>query len=129
MSKLSRSVFSFGVIGVLATVTHVAVFSVLVELGLATPVAASIPAFLAALVISYFANHHWTFDMRGAHIKHMPRFTLVSVLGLGLNTLITYVVVDVWGGWYGFALAAVILVVPAVTFLLNRHWTYAKAEI
>ena len=49
---------------------------------------------------------------------------MVSLLGLGLNTLITYIVVNVMGLWYGFALMVVVTAVPAITYLLNRHWTY-----
>ena len=128
MSALARSIVTFGIIGVLATATHVAVFAALVEAGRVAPVLASVPAFLAALLLSYFANHHWTFGARGAHATHMPRFTAVSILGLCLNTAITYGVVDVLGWWYGIALAAVILIVPAFTFLLNRRWTYAKVK-
>lgn len=129
MSALHRSIISFGIIGVLATATHIAVFAALVEVGRVAPVVASIPAFLAALLLSYFANHYWTFGARGAHATHMPRYIVVSVLGLCLNTAITYGVVDVLGWWYGVALAAVVLIVPAVTFLLNRNWTYAKSRV
>jgi len=122
-----KSVLRFGVSGVLATATHVAVFTALVELGGARPVFASVPAFCAALGVSYALNYHWTFEALGEHRVMLPRFALVALLGLGLNVLITYVVVDVAGSWYGYALLAVVTIVPVVTYLLSRHWVFKHA--
>ena len=115
---------TFGMIGVFATFAHVAVFSALVEVFHAAPVVASIPAFLLALLVSYAANHRWTFRAQGSHATYLPRYTLVSVGGLGLNISITYTIVNVLGEWYGIALVIVVTVVPIATFLLNKHWTY-----
>jgi putative flippase GtrA len=114
----------FAVSGGLATVTHVAVFVVLVEgLGL-RPVLAATPAFVFALLVSYGANYHWTFAASGPHRLMLPRFVMVALIGLSLNLLITYSVVDVAGYWYGYALLLVVLIVPLLTFTLSRVWVF-----
>ncbi len=128
LASIARSSFvRFGSFGAIATFIHVLVFTILVEKFQVPAVAASIPAFLCAMFFSYMANSKWTFRVNVDHGTHLPRYALVSLFGLGLNTLITFVVVNVMGLWYGFALMAVVTAVPVMTYLLNRHWTYREA--
>lgn len=114
----------FGIVGVASTFIHVAIFSLLVELFAVAPVVASAPAFFTAMFASYGVNHRWTFGAQGSHHIHLPRYAVVALIGLGLNVLITYVVVNLLGYWYGLALAFVVSVVPVATFLLNRNWAF-----
>jgi putative flippase GtrA len=115
----------FSLVGALATLVHIAVFVGLVEYASQRPVNASIPAFILATLFSYGANRTLTFEARGAHRAQLPKYALVALAGLGLNVLITYLLVDVLSYGYGAALALVVLTVPSMTFLLNRHWTFA----
>ena len=124
---LGSSFVRFGSFGAVATLVHVVIFTVLVESFAVAPVRASIPAFLCAMLFSYVANSKWTFRVDVEHGTHLHRYALVSLFGLALNTLITYVVVDVLRLWYGVALALVVAAVPLMTYLLNRHWTYRPA--
>lgn len=119
----------FAVVGLVATLVHVTVVTVLVELFAVSAVTASVPAFLLAMLCSYIANRRWTFQADGAHHEQLPKYALVSAAGLGLNVLIMYVVVEVMHRWYGSGLALVVITVPMVTYLLNRNWTFgAKAR-
>jgi putative flippase GtrA len=118
----------FGAFGAVATLIHVVVFTVLVESFRFAAVMASIPAFLCAMMLSYMANSKWTFRASRGHGTHLPRYAMVSLFGLCLNIVITYVVVNVLGLWYGFALMVVITAVPLITYLLNRHWTYGSGS-
>jgi putative flippase GtrA len=116
----------FGLSGALATATHVAVFVLLVEWAHMRPLFASVPAFLSALGVSYVLNYRWTFSATGPHRIMLPKFLLVSSSGLLLNLLITYLVVDIWQLWYGFALLAIILLVPVSTYLLSKFWVFQR---
>lgn len=124
MDLFNVSFLRFGVVGVAATVIHVVVFIALVELVAVSPVISSIPAFLLAMLASYAANYRWTFEATGPHSFHLPRYTVVALTGLCLNVAITHTVVNLLGYLYGLALALVIVVIPIVTFFLNRTWTY-----
>ena len=121
---LSLGFVRFGIVGIASTFIHVAVLSTLVELFRVEPVVASVPAFLTAMLASYGVNHRWTFGAQGSHKVYLPKYAVVAVLGLCLNVLITYLVVDILGKWYGFALALVVTVVPPATFLLHRNWAF-----
>ena len=124
LPEAMRSLVRFGLTGALATVTHVTVFVLLVELMQLRPVIASVPAFGVAVGVSYFLNYRWTFTASGPHRVMLPRFVLVSVTGLVLNLLITYLFVDVWGLWYGLALMVIIMVIPLSTYLLSKFWVF-----
>ena len=121
-----QALIRFAISGGLATLTHITVFVLLVEWLLMRPLYASVPAFLAAVGVSYGMNYRWTFDAQGPHQVMLPRFVLVALAGLGLNMLITWLVVDVGHYWYGYALAAIVVSVPLVTFSLSKWWVFDR---
>jgi len=119
-ARLSR----FVLVGMLATLIHVVIFAGLIEVLGATPLQACIPAFVIAMLVSYALNRAWTFSASGRHCIELPRYASISLLGLSLNVLITYVAVNILHWWYVSALALIVLVVPVMTFCLNRRWTF-----
>ena len=104
-------------------------FAAAVELLSVTPVIATSLAFCAALAVSYGFNYYWTFKSLGAHRVMLPRYITVALLGLALNAGITFVVVNMGGYWYGYALLAVITIVPVMSFLLSKHWAFGGNPI
>ena len=76
----------------------------------------------------YLGNHRWTFAAKGAHAVHFPRFTAIALAGLSLNQAIVYVMVEVMVLDYRDALIIVVLVVPALSFVLNRGWVFSRAQ-
>jgi putative flippase GtrA len=121
-------VFRFAVVGVVATVTHIAVLIAGVEwLGL-HPVFASTLGFIAAVADSYLLNRSWTFKSDAAHGETLWKFVVVSLIGLGLNTAMMTTLVGYFHWWYLWAQLATLLVVPASNYLLNRHWTFKDSK-
>ncbi|MCK5639212.1 MAG: GtrA family protein [Gammaproteobacteria bacterium] len=125
---LNSTLTRFGVTGVLATATHTLVMVAFVEWLEVSPVFAVIPAFLAALLVSYVFNYRWTFKASAPHRIMLPRFLLVALNGLMLNLLIIYWVVDVANYWYGYGLILVVIIVPLITFALSKFWVFLKDE-
>lgn len=121
---IGRRFASFGLAGLIATLVHIAIFSALIEWHGLSAVAASVPAFLLAMLVSYSANRRWTFKAHPAQCLPLARYAVVSLLGLGLNMSITYFMVDVLSYGAGVALATIILLVPPVIFMLNKTWTF-----
>jgi putative flippase GtrA len=119
-----RSLVRFGLTGILATTTHIIVFVGLIEWTGIRPVFATVPAFLFALLVSYLLNYQWTFAASGPHQAMLPKYALVSVTGLAVNLLITYVVVDMLSAAYLWALLLAIVTVPLLTFLLSKLWVF-----
>lgn len=125
MTRVSKRFLRFIVVGIMATGVHVTTMVSLIELAGWRPVPASAVAFLLATLAGFVANRRWTFNALFSPHRQLIRYFFVASLGLSLNVGITYVVVDILGLWYGIALAIVVTAVPAITFVLNREWTFS----
>jgi len=114
--------FRFGVSGVIATGIHVAVATPVIYLLHASQVAANGVAFVVANIASYLLNTLWSFGATPSRDSYL-RFLIVSLLGLAL-TLGISAGAQALGAGYWAGLSAILSVVPAVTFVLHRTWTY-----
>jgi len=126
MSKL-RQAARFAAVGGAATATHLCIGLLLAEtVGLA-PFWANLWAFAAAVLVSYFGNLVWTFDMASEGLGRLPRFAALALCGLAANQAIVFIAVNLAGWNYRVALAIVLLVVPALTYLGSRQWVFRAA--
>jgi putative flippase GtrA len=114
--------FRFGVSGIIATGIHVAVATFLIYLFHASQVSANGIAFIIANVGSYLLNTLWSFGSTPGRDSYL-RFLLVSLLGF-LLTLGISRTAEILGAGYWVGLACILSVVPPVTFVLHRSWTY-----
>ncbi len=130
--RLGTQYFKFGVVGGAATVTHVVLFTGLIELAGAAPLLANLAAFCIGVVISFLGNFRWTFA--GEHPRSgsnarvnrtFARFFAVAVFGLGLNSLAVYVITDMLTMSYLYSAGLMITVVPAILFVIYKYWAFA----
>ncbi len=85
---------------------------------------ASIVAYVAGFFVSYFGHRNYTFRSPGQLSRSMPRFLVVSALGLVFCQVIVYLLVDRIGVEYWIALLVMVVTVPASTYLLSRAWAF-----
>jgi putative flippase GtrA len=120
MAELVR----FGLVGCLATATHLGVFYA-THLGLDVhPTLATTIAFACAVGVSYSLNRSWTFRATGSHMRHFPRFVAIALGGAALNATIMQVGVEVLGWSPSHCLLIIVLVLPALAFVLQRQWGF-----
>lgn len=124
MVELLGSALRFGVVGILATAIHATIFLLLLNLTSLTPTPATVVAFLCAVLVSYSLNHGWTFRARGRHARHFPRFVTLALGGAAVNAGLMHLITDVLGLAPLIGLAAVLAVVPALSFLGNHYWSF-----
>lgn len=122
-TELFRQVGSFGLIGILATLVHAAVFSATASLGLAVDLA-NLVAFFCALPVSYFGNARLTFRV-APDWRMAARFIGMSLLGFGLNAL-NVRLVAAYGLPWAASLPGMVLVVPVLSFAVSRLWVYTR---
>ncbi len=122
--SFSVKLIRYIVVGVIGTAIHFGVLIALVERLGVEPVTASTIGFIITLVVSYMLNHRWTFRTDRGHLSAMPRYILVSVSGLLLNSGIMFVTVHILGLWYILGQSLVVVVVPLTNFLFNYHWSF-----
>ena len=124
-----RQFVKYGIVGASNTVLTFVVYTVLV-LDVGVPyVIALILGYIAGSLNSYLLNRRWTF--RAGHLAHAsvgPRFAIVQLVAIGANTGLLILFVD--DLHVHKILAQAILTVPvlAVTFFVNRAWSFAAAS-
>lgn len=121
MLKTVRQIGFFGLFGLIATAVHAAVFSGLAALGLDREWA-NVGGFLCALPISYFGNAKITFSRR-PDFSLLVRFGIIAITGFFLNHANVLLVAD-WGYSWSWSLPGMLIVVPTLSFLLNKVWVY-----
>ncbi|MCB2354969.1 GtrA family protein [Clostridium estertheticum] len=114
----------YGLVGLLGTTIHFGSLILLVEFANFDPVLGSALGFLLVLVISYILNRTWTFQSKSRNLRQFLIYSIVSLIGLGLNSTIIFISVHLlkWNYLYGQCL--VVLVVPVSNYLLNSLWTF-----
>ena len=128
-APMVRQFIKYGIVGASNTVLTFVIYTVLVE-GLGVEyVIALLVGYLAGSLNSYLLNRHWTF--RAGHLAHAsvgPRFAVVQIVAIGANTGLLILFVD--DLHVHKVLAQAILTVPvlAVTFFVNRAWSFAAAS-
>lgn len=128
--RLGRQYARFGTVGLAAAATHVAVFTAFIELAGLVPLVANFIAFCIAALVSFFGHFHWTFRLQtpaGVWQRQrtaLPRFFVVALIGLALNSLAVYAVVDLLAWPYPYAVPLMIFAVPLVVFALSKLWAF-----
>jgi putative flippase GtrA len=114
----------FAASGLLATAVHVTIATGFIRYVLPEPILANGLAFITATIFSYLANTLWSFSnpLTGANFV---RFSLVSLVGLALTTLISGTA-EHYRLHYIYGIGLVVCLVPPTTFVLHKFWTYRK---
>lgn len=113
----------FGIIGCLATAVHTVSFVGLVQVGL-SGILSNLVAYSVAVGISYVGHSRWTFASKGK----FHRFAVTSLLGLALNSAISFFLVDLWGLPAWVAAIVMLIVTPTLTFLALRLWVFSGPD-
>jgi putative flippase GtrA len=110
--------------GGLGTVIYIALVAGFVELVGLHPVTSAVLAFIVLEVFVYWTNRLWVYRATQDHRYAIPRFVVVSLVGIVLNAALMYGVVEGLDLAYGWGLVATTLVVPPTNFLLNFLWAF-----
>ena len=87
--------------------------------------AANLISFVLALTNNFYLNKYWTFrDQNAAILVQYVKFAIISLIGLGLNFLILYLLVDLAHLWYVYAKLIIAVVVAFWNFGANHWWTF-----
>ncbi|EHQ88062.1 GtrA family protein [Desulfosporosinus youngiae] len=121
-------IIRYGLVGLLGTLIHFSSVIALVELTHLDPVISSATGFVLVLLISYYLNQKWTFRIKNGGSRQFFYYTIVSLIGLGLNSAIMFIDVYVLRWNYLFGQCMVVVVVPVSNFLMNRRWTFRDTE-
>lgn len=115
-------------VGALATLTQYLILISLVEFFSISPVPASAIGFALSAIFNYSANYYFTFSSKEPHAIAGLKFTVVASIGLVLNTVSMYLLVDLLALQYLIAQILSTGIVLFWNFFANRHWTYKASS-
>jgi putative flippase GtrA len=125
---VSSRFFKYAAVGAVATAVHYAILVGLVEAGaLAPPRAAALGAWVGAQV-AFAGNAAFTFRGAGATPGSWLRFQITALVGAVLSFALVAGGVRI-GLHYLLAQVAATLVTLAVTFEINRRWSFASPTL
>lgn len=108
--------FGYTFFGLLATAVHFSCLYALVDiLHVMKPVNASIVAFLCGAVVGFICNRTYVFKGSNAGLSALSKYLILTGSGLVNNTILMYILVDVFEKNYMLSQAASSLVI----FLFN----------
>jgi putative flippase GtrA len=114
----------FCMVGASGWVINLAVFTTLFGIAGVHYLASAVGAFSVAWASNFVWNKFWTFQRHRLSALHQAvRYLLVSLLALGLNLILLYLLVAAGAPEVPSQAAAIVAVTP-VSFLLNRRWSF-----
>lgn len=114
----------FGVIGVIAAITHYCIAIFLTDTHVAAAWA-NLVAFVIAFWVSYFGHRYFSFDAGDvSHQQTLPRFILVAVFGFILNESLLLLMLHFTKISMALGLPFIILLTAMFTFILSRQFAF-----
>ncbi len=111
----------------IGTAAHYLLLISLVELLGANEVAASTAGATLGAVVNYVLNRRFTFASGKSHGEALTKFLIIAALGLALNSLLMFMLVELLGLYYLIAQVLTTGLVLLWNFAGNRFWTFSDA--
>ena len=116
----------FGMVGVINTLVNWIIFFILNALGMYY-ILANIIAYILGTVNSYLWNTLWVFKYKDkASTETTIKFIILNLIGLGLNTGILYVLVDLCNLNKFIGLVITTGIVMIINYIVNKLWVFSK---
>jgi dolichol-phosphate mannosyltransferase len=121
--------FKFGLVGGSGYVINLAVFALLDQAVGVHHLLAAVASFCVAVTNNFVLNRHWTFQASGGHAGFQAaRFFAVSLMGLGVNLVLLYLLVDVASASELPSQAVAVALAMPFNFIGNKLWTFGREE-
>lgn len=127
MAPISIQLFRYGVVGAVATALHVLTYLGTIALVGMPPLAANLAGYGVGVAFGFIAHRLWSFQGHGSRRNVAGsawRFFLVSLVGLGLNSLWVLLLVTTFGGPYWWPIPLMVVATPLLIFFLLRSWVF-----
>jgi dolichyl-phosphate beta-glucosyltransferase len=124
-SDKSKQFIKYCLVGGVNTFIDIGALYVFVEYLKIDVITASVFSFIIAVANSFLMNKLWTFRNKSTNYrKQFIKFFIVSVIGLGVNTIFMFTLVNLLSIWYILSKVITSFVVLTWNFLVNKFWTF-----
>ncbi|WP_299870059.1 GtrA family protein [uncultured Roseobacter sp.] len=121
-----QQVVRFGLVGIVATITHLVVAQFVLLSGLATVFQSTVVGFLVAFAVSLSGHHWFTFRHNNRFYQSLWKYAAVAIGGFLANILILAVLVSTAWVSRSIALSIAVLAVPILSYVASSLWAFPK---
>lgn len=118
----------FAAVGSIGTIVHYAVLITLVQVTSMKPVPATAFGFISGALVNYALNYRFTFHSRESHVKSIPKFYTLALVGFFINSSVVAFLSDVSGLHYLLSQAVATGIVLLWNFIGNKLWTFRHKD-
>lgn len=116
----------FGLVGVLNTIINWVLFILLNSIGVYY-IISNIIAYSISTLNSYLWNSKWVFKYNGDNVNQTTfKFITLNIIGLVLNTIILFLLVDIIKLPKIIALIITTGIVMILNYFINKLWVFKK---
>lgn len=120
-SKIFKQLFRFGIVGFTAFLIDAGLLYVLTDFLHIHYLISSVISFIVSLIYNYILSIFWVFDVKKKQTyKEVLLFTILSVIGLGINQLVMYLGVDLLNIYYMLCKIISTIIVMIYNFITRK---------
>jgi putative flippase GtrA len=123
--SLPEQLLRFVGVGGLATALHYLILVALVNSAGLDATLASSAGYALSTMFNYALNRHLTFRSRRSHGSALPRFLLLAIVGLAINTATVWLLVQQFALHYLVAQIVATALTLCWNFIAARYWAFA----
>lgn len=121
MNKLVKQIIKFGIVGGLAFLIDYSILYILTEFFGIYYLYSSIISFIVSVIFNYILSIKWVFDVsKKQTIKEFSTFIILSIIGLIINQVIMYIMVEKANIWYMFSKIVSTIIVMVYNFITRK---------
>ncbi len=127
MKNLFKQIIKFGIVGGIAFLIDYSLLYILTEFLGIYYFYSSIISFIVSLIFNYIASIKWVFDVNHKQsLKDIIIFVILSVIGLGINQLVMYIMVENLNIYYMLSKIIATFIVMIWNFITRKIFIEKK---
>ena len=123
IKKLLEQLVKFGIVGVIATLLEWIIFYICTNQLKIHYSISTVIGFSISTIFNYWASVKWVFDVdkeKNSKTKELVVFILLSIVGLGINELIMWIMDKKFGIYYMISKIVATIVVMCYNFITRK---------
>lgn len=123
MKKLFSQLIKFGLVGGIAFLIDYGIMIFLTEVFKIPSLISAAISFTVSVIFNYIASVKWVFDVdkeKNSKTKELVVFILLSIVGLGINELIMWIMDKEFGIYYMISKIVATIVVMCYNFITRK---------
>lgn len=124
-----KQILRFGIVGFTAFLIDYSLLYFLTEVCNIYYLISSVISFTISLIFNYIASIKWIFKARKQTFKDVIIFAVLSIIGLGINQIIMYVMVELMSIYYMITKIFATAVVMVYNFITRKIFIEQKETL